>query len=177
AVDFLGTAGARKLINVADGAVAADSKEAVNGSQLFATNQNVAQNTTDISNLDGRVTQNTTDIAGNTTSISNLDGRVTTNEGNISNLDARVTTNEGDISTINTSITNLNGLMGDAVMYDSAAHDKVSLGNADVAVQLTNIKAGDLSADSKDAVNGSQLFATNQDVAQNTADIAGNTTA
>ncbi|MBV7585246.1 hypothetical protein KW851_20620, partial [Pseudomonas sp. PDM33] len=177
AVDFLGTAGARKLINVADGAVAADSKEAVNGSQLFATNQNVAQNTTDISNLDGRVTQNTTDIAGNTTSITNLDGRVTTNEGNISNLDARVTTNEGDISTINNSITNLSGLMGDAVMYDSAAHDKVTLGNADTPVQLTNIKAGDLSADSKDAVNGSQLFATNQDVAQNTADIAGNTTA
>ena len=162
AVDFAGTAGARKLINVADGTVAAGSKDAVNGSQLFATNQNVAQNTSD--------------IAGNATSISNLDGRVTTNEGNISNLDTRVTTNEGDISTINTTISGMNGQLADAVMYDSATHDKVTLGAAGTPVQVTNVKNGGLSAASSDAVNGSQLFATNQNVAQNTSDIAGNTT-
>ncbi|MFV3416398.1 hypothetical protein ACNFH8_29490, partial [Pseudomonas sp. NY15436] len=120
AVDFAGTAGARKLINVADGTVAAGSKDAVNGGQLFATNQQVAQNTTD--------------IAGNTTSISNLDGRVT----NV----------EGDVSTLNTSITNMGDTLADAVMYDSAAHDKVTLGNAGTPVQVTNVKAGELSAQS-----------------------------
>ncbi|MDO4907800.1 YadA-like family protein, partial [Neisseria sp.] len=41
-------AGGKTIRNVADGAVSADSKEAVNGSQLYATNQNVAQNTADI---------------------------------------------------------------------------------------------------------------------------------
>ncbi|WP_447749142.1 ESPR-type extended signal peptide-containing protein [Pseudomonas nicosulfuronedens] len=148
AVDFAGTDGARKLINVADGTLAADSKDAVNGSQLFATNEQVAQNTTD--------------IAGNTTSITNLDGRVTQN-----------TT---DINSINTNITNMGDTLADAVMYDSSAHDKVTFGAADTPVQLTNVKAGELSADSLDAVNGSQLFATNEQVAQNTTDIAGNTT-
>jgi autotransporter adhesin len=65
AVDFTGTGtdGARKLIGVADGAVNATSREAVNGSQLNATNQNVAANTTAISSIDGRVTTNTNDIA------------------------------------------------------------------------------------------------------------------
>ena len=38
--------------------------------------------------------------------------------------------------------------------------------------KVTNVAAGDLNADSKDAVNGSQLFATNQNVANNAANIA-----
>jgi len=142
AVDFLGTAGARKLLNVADGTVAANSKDAVNGGQLFTTNQQVAQNTSSISNLDGRVTQNSTDI-----------------------------------NTINSTITNMGGTLTDAVKYDSATHDKVTLGNAGTPVQVTNVKAGQLSASSSDAVNGSQLYSTNQQVAQNTTDIAGNTSA
>ncbi|WP_244898568.1 YadA-like family protein [Pseudoxanthomonas indica] len=43
AVDFKGTAGERKLINVADGTVAASSKDAINGGQLY----NVAGDTSD----------------------------------------------------------------------------------------------------------------------------------
>ncbi|MGV6987407.1 ESPR-type extended signal peptide-containing protein [Testudinibacter sp. P80/BLE/0925] len=43
--------GNNKITNVADGAVAADSKEAVNGGQLFATNQNVTTNANNITNL------------------------------------------------------------------------------------------------------------------------------
>ena len=38
--------------------------------------------------------------------------------------------------------------------------------------KVTNVAAGDLNANSKDAVNGSQLFATNQNVATNAANIA-----
>ena len=37
--------------------------------------------------------------------------------------------------------------------------------------KVTNVSAGDISADSKDAVNGSQLFATNQQVVQNAQSI------
>ncbi|MFJ3236103.1 YadA family autotransporter adhesin, partial [Pseudomonas nitroreducens] len=158
AVDFLGTAGARKLINVADGTVAADSKEAVNGGQLFSTNQDVAQNAADIASntasigdLDTRTTQNTADIAGNTVAISGLD--------------SRVTQNTTDISGINTTLANMSGTLSDALVYDSAAHDKVTLGNTGKSVQLTNVKAGQLSEDSTDAVNGAQLFDTNNKVA------------
>ncbi|MBK5048742.1 YadA-like family protein [Paraburkholderia domus] len=63
----------------------------------------------------------------------------------------------------------------DAVQYDSSAHDAVTLGNTGTPVRITNLRAGALAADSSDAVNGSQLFATNQAVAQNTSDIAANT--
>ncbi|MGN6854976.1 hypothetical protein ACTHTJ_11015, partial [Neisseria sp. P0018.S001] len=38
--------------------------------------------------------------------------------------------------------------------------------------KVTNVADGDLNANSKDAVNGSQLFATNQNVATNAANIA-----
>jgi len=50
-VDFSGTAGARVLDGVADGALAAGSQQAVNGGQLQATNAQVLNNTTNIANL------------------------------------------------------------------------------------------------------------------------------
>ncbi|MFW2058164.1 YadA-like family protein, partial [Acinetobacter haemolyticus] len=63
-----------------------------------------------------------------------------------------------------------------AVKYDDAAvKDKVTLAGAG-GTTLTNVKAGDVSAASTDAVNGSQLFTTNQKVDQNTTNIATNTT-
>ncbi|WP_224044510.1 hypothetical protein, partial [Paraburkholderia unamae] len=94
-----------KLTNVAAGELSASSTDAVNGSQLYATNTNV------------------------------------------SNL-------AGDVTNINGQITTINGQLADAVMYDSSAHDTVTLGGAGAssAVKLTNVAAGDLSASSTDAV-------------------------
>lgn len=46
-----GLAGDRKIVYVADGSVHMGSTDAVNGSQLFATNQNVASNRADIAKL------------------------------------------------------------------------------------------------------------------------------
>ncbi|RLZ08917.1 hypothetical protein EAH57_07800 [Acinetobacter sp. 2JN-4] len=61
------------------------------------------------------------------------------------------------------------------VKYDDAAvKDKVTLAGAG-GTTLTNVKAGDVSATSTDAVNGSQLFTTNQKVDENTSNIAKNT--
>ncbi|HHX3696153.1 TPA: ESPR-type extended signal peptide-containing protein, partial [Burkholderia cenocepacia] len=48
-----------------------------------------------------------------------------------------------------------------AVAYDSDVKDKVTLAGK-TGTTLTNVKAGALSATSTDAVNGSQLFATNE---------------
>ncbi|MDN7849378.1 YadA-like family protein [Burkholderia seminalis] len=67
------------------------------------------------------------------------------------------------------------GLVGDdgsgnltslAVTYDGTAKDSVTLGGtgATAPVAIHNVKDGELSATSKDAVNGSQLFATNQNL-------------
>jgi trimeric autotransporter adhesin len=81
-----------RVTNVSPARLSADSLDAVNGSQLFATN--------------AAVTQNTSDIAANTGSITNLDQRVTDNTTTITNLDARTTTIEGDVSNITNQITN-----------------------------------------------------------------------
>ncbi|GJH37518.1 outer membrane protein [Paraburkholderia hospita] len=50
-VNFAGTAGARVLTGVANGSVNASSKDAVNGSQLYATNQNLANLTNVVNNI------------------------------------------------------------------------------------------------------------------------------
>ncbi|NPT55929.1 hemagglutinin [Paraburkholderia sp. 5N] len=91
-VNMAGTSGNRAISGVAPGAINAISDQAVNGSQLFATNEAVAQNASD--------------IAANTGSITNLDQRVTDNTTQITNLDARTTTIEGDVSNITNQITN-----------------------------------------------------------------------
>ncbi|RUT80372.1 hypothetical protein EOD23_39650, partial [Mesorhizobium sp. USDA-HM6] len=50
-----------------------------------------------------------------------------------------------------------------------------SVGSVGAERQIQNVAAGQLNGSSTDAVNGSQLFATNQQVTQNTTDIAANT--
>jgi hypothetical protein len=58
AVDFTGTAGARKLTGIQVGTLSASSSDAVSGSQLFATDSSVSANTTSITTL----TTNTTTL-------------------------------------------------------------------------------------------------------------------
>ncbi|MBD3838031.1 hypothetical protein, partial [Brevundimonas sp.] len=77
-----------------------------------------------------------------------------------------------------TAITNLStdlGALSDtAVMYDDLLAGRVTLAGVDGTV-IGNVAAGALSATSSEAVNGAQLFATNTQVAENTADIVTNT--
>jgi autotransporter adhesin len=49
-----------------------------------------------------------------------------------------------------------------AVQYDTAAHDSITLNQGGTPANLHNVAAGTVSATSTDAVNGSQLYATNQ---------------
>ncbi|WP_369463757.1 trimeric autotransporter adhesin SadA [Citrobacter braakii] len=149
---------ASKITNLAAGTLAADSTDAVNGSQLFDTNEKVDQNTTDIATNTDSINQNTTDIAANTTSINQNTTDIATNTTNINNLSDSVTT-----------------LTNDALLWD-ANSGAFSANHAGSASKITNLAAGTLAADSTDAVNGSQLFATNENVSQNTTDIATNTT-
>ncbi|MCV5059022.1 YadA-like family protein [Escherichia coli] len=65
-----GTDATSKITNVTAGDLSATSTDAVNGSQLNTTNDNVATNTTNITNL-------TSEVAGNTTNITNLTDTVT----------------------------------------------------------------------------------------------------
>jgi hypothetical protein len=171
-VDFTGTDGVRTLSGVKAGTLSATSSEAVNGSLLYATNQGVAQNASDIAGLDGRVTQNTTDIGG-------MGTRITQNETNITAIDNRVTNVEGSVQNITNDLNS--GVVG-LVQQDAGtnmitvakdkAGDLVDFTGTDGVRTLSGVKAGTLSDTSSEAVNGSQLYATNQSVAQNASDIA-----
>ncbi|EGK1878581.1 autotransporter adhesin SadA [Salmonella enterica] len=146
-----------KITNLAAGTLAADSTDAVNGSQLFTTNENVSQNTTNIAANTDSINQNTTDIAANTTSINQNTTDIATNTTSINSLSNSVTT-----------------LTDDALLWD-AASGAFSANHSGSDSKITNLAAGTLAADSTDAVNGSQLFATNENVSQNTTNIAANT--
>ncbi|EFQ9831355.1 hypothetical protein HZF35_004419 [Salmonella enterica subsp. enterica serovar Give] len=146
-----------KITNLAAGTLAADSTDAVNGSQLFDTNEKVDQNTADITTNTDSINQNTTDIAANTASINQNTTDIATNTTNINSLSNSVTT-----------------LTDDALLWDSSA-SAFSANHSGSDSKITNLAAGTLAADSTDAVNGSQLFATNENVSQNTTDITANT--
>ena len=129
-----GTDTTSKITNVTAGALSAESTDAVNGAQLFETNQNVTQNTTDIATLNTSVTDINTSITDMGTSIITL--------------------------------------TNDALLWDNSANAYSAAHGTDTASKITNVAAGTLSAESTDAVNGAQLFETNQNVTQNTTDIA-----
>ncbi len=140
-----GTDATSKITNVTAGELSDTSTDAVNGSQLKATKDDVAANTTNITNLTG-------EVAGNTTSITNLTDTV-------------------------------NNLGEDALKWDDAAGAFTAAHGTNATNKITNVTAGELSDTSTDAVNGSQLKATKDDVAANTTNItnltgevAGNTT-
>ncbi|EGF0622787.1 hypothetical protein IBO65_004258, partial [Salmonella enterica] len=161
-----------KITNLAAGTLAADSTDAVNGSQLFATNENVSQNTTDIAANTDSINQNTTDIAANTTSINQNTTDITTNTASINQNTTDIATNTTSINSLSDSVTTLTD---DALLWDAASGAFSAKHNGSDS-KITNLAAGTLAADSTDAVNGSQLFATNENVSQNTTDIAANTT-
>jgi trimeric autotransporter adhesin len=147
-VDMTGTAGTRTVTGVTAGALNATSVDAVNGSQLYATNQQVSTNTTNIAT-------NTTNIAGNTSAITNLTNNI----------------NNGSVGLVQQAAPGANITVASAT--DGAVVDMT--GTAGTRT-LTGVTAGNLSASSVDAVNGSQLYATNQQVSTNTTNVAGNTT-
>ena len=233
-----------KISGVAAGEVSKTSTDAINGSQLNQTNENVAaldkrvtqneadiaQNKADIAQNKADIAQNKADIATNKANIEKNANDIATNKQNIDKLNTRVdgveklakqhttvtagdniavteTTNKDggkeykvaldkdiklDSVTANTftagqTVMNNDGLkVGKDVSVTATAvtAGKTSISDEGVKVgdktyisadglnandqKVTNVKAGDISATSKDAVNGSQLYATNQEVANNT---------
>lgn len=146
------TGGQRQIVNVAAGTANTD---AVNVSQLKSVVGAIGGGSA--VGADGTITAPSYSVGG--TTVNNVGAAIT-------NIDGRVTTNTGDIA-------NLKATVADAVMYDSATHDSVTLGgtSASSPVALKNIAAGTLSGTSTEAVNGSQLFATNTRVTKNEGDI------
>ncbi len=146
-----------KITGVAAGAVTADSTDAVNGSQLHAVATDVAQNKADIGKLDNRVT-------------------------NVENLAKQHTTVEAGNNITVTESTNADGGKKYTVgMAKDITVDSVKVGDNTYVSKdglnannqtITNVKDGKIEEGSKDAVNGGQLYATNQLVKENASNIS-----
>ncbi|EBY3145614.1 autotransporter adhesin SadA [Salmonella enterica subsp. enterica serovar Morehead] len=166
------TGNASKITNLTAGTLAADSTDAVNGSQLFDTNEKVDQNTADIATNTDSINQNTADITANTDSINQNTTDIAANTTSINQNTTDIAANTTNINSLSDSVTTLTD---DALLWDAASGAFSAKHNGSDS-KITNLAAGTLAADSTDAVNGSQLFATNENVSQNTTDIAANTT-
>ncbi|EFH8529100.1 hypothetical protein C2D25_08885 [Escherichia coli] len=200
------TVAENKIINVKDGDISATSKDAVNGSQLKTTNDNVATNTTNIATNTTNIT-NLTDSVGDlkddallwkgtafsaahgtdaTSKITNVTAGdltagstdavngsqlKTTNDAVAANT-TNIATNTSNISNLTETVTNLGE---DALKWDKDNGVFTAAHGTDATSKITNVKDADLTADSTDAVNGSQLKTTNDAVATNTTNIANNT--
>ncbi|EAO1488214.1 autotransporter adhesin SadA [Salmonella enterica] len=165
------TGNASKITNLAAGTLAADSTDAVNGSQLFDTNEKVDKNTADITANTDSINQNTADITANTDSINQNTTDIAANTTSINQNTTDIATNTTNINSLSDSVTTLTD---DALLWDAASGAFSAKHNGNDS-KITNLAAGTLAVDSTDAVNGSQLFATNENVSQNTADITTNT--
>jgi hypothetical protein len=167
------------LTNLQKGSVIKESTDAINGSQLFETNAKVGTNTTNITNNATNITNLKTtvdsgwevDVSGNKLK----DVKATSKKLNFAQGSHIKITGKDDTITIATDLTNLKDSETNAVLYDSFEKSKVTLKGNDGSI-LTNLQKGAVAKDSKDAVNGSQLFETNAKVGTNTTNITNNAT-
>ena len=184
----------QKITNVQAGDIKENSTEAVNGSQLFATNQNVTKNAGDITNLTTRLNGAGMTFAGDSGSTTvTLNGTLHVN-GADSNL-----TVTGDTGGLTLGLAkNLMGLTGLNVVGSDftlsvtgdglaispvetgdgkqplrfSATEGVDLGNR----KITDLAAGTIGAGSTEAVNGSQLYTVQEAASQAQAEAQKHTT-
>ena len=90
----------QKITNLAEGDISETSTDAVNGSQLYATNQRVTANTENINNL-------TQTVNNNTESINTLNQTVDNHTENINILNEAVTANAENINSLSHSLNKL----------------------------------------------------------------------
>ena len=192
-----GTDATSKITNVTAGNLTAGSTDAVNGSQLKTTNDNVTTNTTNIATNTTNITNLTDAVNGlgddsllwnktagafsaahgtdATSKITNVTaGNLTAGSTDAVNGSQLKTTND-NVSTNTTNITNLtdavNGLGDDSLLWNKTAGAFSAAHGTDATSKITNVTAGNLTAGSTDAVNGSQLKTTNDNVSTNTTNI------
>ena len=174
----------QKVAHVQAGTLSADSTDGVNGSQLFATNQNVTANTTHISNLTTRLDgagmtfagdsgtpvtkklNETLTLRGGETSVDNLTQLSDKNIGLVADTDGKLEVRLAKDLTGLTGASFSNGNFTTQLTGNGMTITPTTGGNAVTLTaqnldlggrQLHGVQAGALSATSTDAVNGSQL--------------------
>ncbi len=174
-----GAKATNKITNVAKGTISATSTDAVNGSQLYDLQQDaLLWNGTAFSAAHGtEATSKITNVTAGNLTAGSTDA---VNGSQLKTTNDNVTTNTTNIATNTTNITNLtdavDSLGDDSLLWNKTAGAFSAAHGTDATSKITNVKAGDLTAGSTDAVNGSQLKTTNDNVSTNTTNIATNTT-
>ena len=158
-------AGNKVISNVADGAISADSKEAINGSQLHtakteltnALNTKAKELKNDGFSLTAQDNQSVKKKLGESIEVVGADENVSTKveDGKIKvalNKDLKVDSVKAGDNTFNGDGLNVGGV---TVKKDGInANDK----------KITGLANGEVSANSKDAVNGAQMHSMKQDI-------------
>ena len=183
----------QRVTAVQAGDLSADSTDAVNGSQLFATNQNVSTNTTNISNLITRLDgagmtfagdsgtpvtkklNETLTLTGGETSVDNLTQLSDKNLGLVADSNGKLEVRLAKNLTGLTGASFSNGNFTTQLTGNGLTITPTTGGNAMTLTaqkldlgnrQLHGVKAGALSATSTDAVNGSQLHGVQETASQ-----------
>ncbi|HDQ3618560.1 YadA-like family protein [Escherichia coli] len=184
----------RKIVNVKNGAIKADSHDAINGSQLYAISDSIAKRLGGGSSVnpdDGTVNAPTYNLKnGNKNNVGSALTVLDENtlqwdqiKGKYSAVHGSSTTSvitdvaNGTISAASKDAVNgsqLYDLQQDALLWNGTAFSAAH--GTEATSKITNVTAGNLTASSTDAVNGSQLKTTNDNVTTNTTNIATNTT-
>uniref|UniRef100_UPI0035D10F95 YadA-like family protein n=1 Tax=Bartonella sp. AC53GZZY TaxID=3243456 RepID=UPI0035D10F95 len=125
--------------NVADGKVEKGSKDAVNGGQLWETNERITGVEKDVKHISNRVDNISNTIADIGDTVLNINGKVDNINNRVDNIEE------------------------DAVRYDRDENgkktNKITLagGDASEPVLIDNVADGNIEKGSKEAVNGGQL--------------------
>ena len=172
-----------EAINKNSEAIAENAKNIQKNTEAIAKNtKDISKNTEAIGKLDERVTK-VEEVAKKHTTVSTDDTNVQISEDTNKDggKDYKVSLNKDlNLSSVTTGDTKMD-TKGVTVKDVSLTKDGLSIGNKTYVSnkglnandqKVTNVAAGDISEKSTDAVNGSQLFATNQQVAQNVQSIS-----
>ncbi|WGE59188.1 YadA-like family protein [Actinobacillus equuli] len=149
------------ISNVKDGEVSATSKDAVNGSQLHATNQNVT-NVTNTVNKGWNITTSASTGSVDGTSLTNvkMGDTVTIDAGkniNITQAAGKISIATSDKPTFTNVTVGDTKINNDGVTINNGP--SVTKNGIDAAnTTISNVKDGKVEAGSKEAVNGGQLF-------------------
>ncbi|WP_375639551.1 MULTISPECIES: Vomp family autotransporter, partial [unclassified Bartonella] len=128
-----------KIINVADGKIAEGSKDAVNGGQLWETNERITGVEKDIRHIENRVDNISTTVTNIGETVFNIEDRVDNIENTVNNLSDGAVNYDKDVDGKKTNKITLKG------------------GNESEPVMIDNVANGRIEQGSKEAVNGGQL--------------------
>ncbi|AWB52804.1 YadA-like family protein [Pasteurella multocida] len=152
-------AGNQKVVNVANGDVSQNSKDAVNGSQLFAQGEgvkNIIGGDTTYNPTTGTYTNN--DIGG--TGKNNINDAIKASRNEVK---------QGKNMLVTPTVGANGQTIYEVATADKVAFDEVKVGGITMdgtTNKISGIAKGDISENSTDAVNGSQLYELQQKIAK-----------